>query len=376
MHRQGPRHASATRSSGPRIARIAGALALFVVFVSACSEAPPPPAQGTRPEAPALATLLAERTVVVRETVFDGVVEATNQATVSAQTAGRVLEMPFDVGDYVEQGAVIVQITPAEQRARADAAEAALAEANTRLAEAQLAHDRTRDMFRRKLVAAAQFDAAVAELDAARARVKSAEAALGQAREGLGYTVIRAPYAGYVLARHVQPGESVAPGQRLMSGVSLDQLRVAVDIPQQHIGPLRKHRQARVILPDGRSVPAADLRLPPAADPATHSFRVLAALPALEADAGVFPGTLLKVAFTSGEAEGLLLPAAAIVHRGELTACYVLDEQGAIGLRTLRIGSPGPDGRIPVLAGLAGGERVALDPIAAAVEYKRQAGAG
>ncbi len=85
-----------------------------------------------------LETAVVAAATVPRETLFDGVVEAVNQSTVSAQTSGRVLEMPVDVGDQVEKGALIVRFTDTEQKARGAAAESELSEANARLAEAQL----------------------------------------------------------------------------------------------------------------------------------------------------------------------------------------------------------------------------------------------
>lgn len=348
----------------------ASCLMLAAVLISACSDAPPSPGTEQNAVAASLASHLVEVSRVPRETAFDGAVEAINQSTVSAQTTGRVVELPFDVGDYVEKDAVIVRITTTEQRARSGGAEAALAEAKARLAEAQLAFDRTKDIYEKRLVAKAQLDKAAADLDAARARAAAAQAGLAEARESLGYTVIRAPYAGIVVARHVQLGETVAPGRQLMTGLSLEHLRVVVEIPQQHIGPLRKHRKARVILPDGKSVDAAELRIPPSADPSTHTFRVLVTLP--PGEHGVFPGTLVKVAFVSGEEERVLIPPESLVRRGEVTGVYVVDAKGRIGLRYLRVGTAAADGRVPVLAGLAAGERVATDPIAAGIAYKQQ----
>jgi RND family efflux transporter MFP subunit len=337
----------------------------------ACSD-PPPPGKSSA-AMPELETMVVEPAAVPRETAFDGVVEAINQATVSAQTSGRVMELPFDVGDYVEKDAVIVRFTTTEQRARSSAAEAALAEARARLSEAQLTHDRTKDLYDRKLVARDRLDRAEADLGSARARMDAAQAQLAEAREGLAYTVIRAPYAGIVVARHVQVGETVRPGQALMTGLSLEHLRVVVDIPQRHIGPLRKQRKARIILPDGVSVDAAELRMPPGADPATHSFRVLVTLP--PGDHGVFPGTLVKVAFVTGEDKGLLVTSSAIARRGEVDGVYVIGD-GGIEFRYLRLGIPLSDQRVPVLAGLVAGERVALAPEAAARAYQQSLIAG
>ncbi len=344
-------------------------------LVSACSDSSPPPS-GTETAAAAanLATVTVEPARVARETVFDGAIEALNQTTVAAQTTGRVVELPYDVGDYVEKGAVIVRLTATEQRARTQALEASAAEAQARLSETQLAYDRARDVYAKKLNAKAQLDKAQADLDAARARAEAAGAQLAEAREALAYTTIDAPYGGIVVARHVQLGETVAPGKPIMTGLSLEHLRVVVEIPQQHIGPLRRHRKARVVLPDDRSVEASALRIPPSADPSTHSFRVLVELP--PADHGVYPGTLVKVAFVSGEDERLLLPAEAVVRRGELTGAYVVDAEGGISLRYLRLGSPAADGRVAVLAGLSRGDKVATDPIAAGIAYKKQSPAG
>lgn len=308
---------------------------------------------------------------VPSETSFDGIVEAVNQATVAAQTAGRVLELPYDVGDYVERGSVIVRLRDTEQRARADSATAALSDARARLAEVQLAYERIKDVFEKNMVAKATYDKALADLQSARARVEAAASAAKEAREGLEYTTIRAPYSGIVVARHIEVGEIAAVGKPLMTGLSLEELRVVVDIPREHIGPLRKHRSARIILPSGESVTAAQLRVPPAADPATQSFRVQVTLP--PGGPEVFPGTLVKVAFVTGEHSELLAPAAALVRRGEITGVYVENEQGLVSFRYIRTGTPGADGRIPVAAGLSAGEKVAVDPIAAAIAYKKQA---
>ncbi|MBK9468339.1 MAG: efflux RND transporter periplasmic adaptor subunit [Gammaproteobacteria bacterium] len=352
----------------PRCAR--AALMLLALMLAGCPESGNPPAAGTVAASASLETAAVAVATVPRETFFDGVVEALNQSTVSAQTSGRVLELPVDVGDHVEKGALIVRFTDTEQKARAAAAESELGEANARLAEAQLGFDRIREIHAKKLVARAQFDRARADLDAARAKARAAQAALDEVREGLANTVIRAPYAGIVVARHVQIGETVGVGTPLLTGVSLEHLRVHVDVPHQHIGELRKHRQARVLLPDDGSIAIEELRISPNADPETHTFRVLATVP--QGDYGVYPGMLLKVAFVTGTEERLLLPAAALVRRGEIDAAYVVGEDGRVGFRYLRVGTPAADGRVPVLAGLAAGERVATDPLAAAVAYKAQ----
>ena len=327
---------------------------LMIVFASlalyACSEKPLSTATVKTPE---LATMRVEKAKVEREVRFDGVVEALNQATVSAQTSGRVVELPVDVGDFVKKGDLILRMTDVEQKARTTSAQAQFAEAKAQYARMQ-------DLLAKRLIAKADFDKA-------EAAYKSAEAALKESEQALGYTAIYAPYAGIVVSRAVKVGETVAPGTPLLTGLSLEQLRVQVDIPQTHIGPVRKFKKARVQLGNTTWLESTDLRIPPSADPQSHSFKILINLP--EGQHDLFPGTLVKVAFMSGETEQLLLPASSVAQRGEMSAVYV-KTANSIAMHQVRLGSRTSDNRFPVLAGLRAGEQVLVDPVAAANAYK------
>lgn len=320
-----------------------------------------------------LPTATAAMETVAEEQMLDGVVEAVNRSTVSAQTSGRVIELPFDVDDYVEQGEVIVRLRDNEQQARLERARAGLEEARARLVQARAEFERIREMREQELVSRSEMDRARAEYESARARVEGASAALEGAREQLEHTVVRAPYSGIVVARHVEIGETASVGQALMTGLSLAHLRVLVQVPQQHIEALREHRSARVLLPGGGLVEPESLRIFPYADEGTHTFRVRMTLP--EGRHGIYPGMLVKTAFVRGSVERLLVPGAAVVRRSEVTAVYVRDDNGRLHYRQVRAGTPRADGRVPILAGLDAGETVVTDPVAAALALKGR-GAG
>jgi RND family efflux transporter MFP subunit len=183
-----------------------------------------------------------------------------------------------------------------------------------------------------------------------------------EAGEQVDYTVIRAPYSGILTERHVQVGEAVQPGQPLVSGLSLDRLRVAVDVPQGDVLAIREHGRAWLLLDDGERLAADRVVVFPYADPDSHSFQVRVELP--QARTGLHPGMTVKVAFMLGQGERLLLPAGAVVRRSEISGVYVVGTDHAVRLRQLRLGHRYGD-RIEVLAGLAAGERVAADPAAA-----------
>jgi RND family efflux transporter MFP subunit len=328
---------------------------------------PPPPPPPPRP-APGFDTLVVARDVAPRERVWDGVVEAVNQATLSAQTSGRVLELPYDVDDYVPAGEVVVRFTDTEQQSALRRAEASVTAAQAAATEAAAEYERIREVHERGLVARTQLDQATARRDATRAQLESARAAQREAREQVEYTMIRAPYTGIVTQRHVEVGGSVRPGQPLISGLSLGQLRLQVAIPQSDVAAIREHRRARVLLADGGEVEATAVTVFPYADPATHSFRVRVELP--EEETGLHPGMTAKVAFVIGEGERLLIPHSALVQRSEVSGVYVVD--GArVALRQLRLGHRFGD-QVEVLAGLAEGETIAADPVAAALHLARR----
>lgn len=315
-------------------------------------------------------TVAAEYRVTVHEQVLDGRVEAVHQATVSAQTSGRIVELMYDVDDFVEAGAEIARLRDTEQRARLNQAAAALREAQARFNEAQTEYERIRGIFERQLVSRSEMDRATAARDSARARLESARAAVAEAEEQLEYTRVRAPYPGIVTERFVEVGESVSPGQPLMSGISLEFLRVSTEVPQRHIQSVRDLARARV-MHDGRiSVEADGLTFFPYADPVTNTFRVRVQLP--PQTPGLFPGMFVKVAFAVGERERLVIPDSAVVYRGEMTGVYVVDADDRVSLRQVRVGRVQDDDLIEVLAGLDAGEQVALDPIHATLHLKEQ----
>lgn len=300
-----------------------------------------------------------QRTPVERR--LDGTIEAVNQGTVAAQTSGRVAAILYDVNDFVPAGAVIVRLHATEQRAGLSQAEAALREASARETEAQTRYQRIADMYERKVVPKAMLDEATATRDAAAARLAAARAALESAQEGVTYTEIRAPYAGIVTKRHVEVGETVHPGTPIMSGLSLQFLRVSVDVPQSVVEQVRRIRKAAVYV-DGRRIEASKLIIFPEAASPSNTFRARLELPANATD--LYPGMFVKVGFVIGEEDRLLVPKSALIERGEVSAVYVVDTAGRTSLRQVRPGRH-LDGSVEVLAGLENGERVALDPIAA-----------
>lgn len=304
---------------------------------------------------------------------WDGVVEAVRQATLSAQTSGRVTAVLADVNDPVQAGQVLVRLTAVEQQAGANTARAQLQAATAAANEARLTYQRYQSLVGQQYVSKAQLDQAKAAYDSAVAQQAAARAQLAQAAQQTDYTAVRAPYAGLVAARNVEPGEAVAPGTPLMVVYAPGDLRVEVQVPQSVSDAIRARPEASIDV-DGKTIQARQVIVYPSADPASHSVTVRAILPA---GADVRPGMTAKVTFPIASAQSVVtVPQDAVVRRGELTGVYVLAD-GTVTLRQVRLGDE-VGTSIEVLSGLKPGDRIATDPLAAleALTKQREASAG
>lgn len=300
----------------------------------------------------------------------EGVVEAVKQSTVAAQISGRVVAVNFDVGDRVKKGQVIVRIDPSEVNQAYAASQAQIAQADATLRNAKAQFERTQSLVQQKFMSAAALDKARADYLAAKAQLAVAEAGGGQAAATKAYATVTAPYSGVVSARLVELGEMAVPGKPLMTGFDPSELRVTANMPQRELDAVRKLGRASAEFPAlNKRVQATKVTILPAADALTHTTQVRLDLPpGIE---GLYPGMFARAYFAVGKVKKLLIPAAAVAKRSEVNGAYVVGDNGEIRFRQLRLGEATQGDEVEVLAGLAPGEKVALDPVAALAALKR-----
>ena len=335
--------------------------------------------------------------------VAEATIEAVQQSTLAAQMPGRILALAVDAGDRVSKGQVLVRIDPAEAAAAVAAAEAGIAQAQTGLANARAEYARARSLVERKFLSQSALDGARTQFEAAEAQLRAARAQREQVATVRGYAEVASPLDGVVAARHIEAGEMAQPGRNLLTIYDPAQMRAVVDLAPQRLaelgsGPLR----ASVELPaSARTIEATAVTVLPAADARTHTVRVRVELPAGTAD--VLPGSFARVHFqgppaaasagfnVSSAASGaspsgtpaaasaagpIVIPAAAVLRRGELTAVYAADGEGGFTLRQIRLGRTLPgDDAVEVLSGLKGDETLALDPVQAGIQARTAAAA-
>lgn len=303
------------------VAAIAGIafIAWYVVFPK--SE----PVAVAAPVVPATATP-APRSAAIEGSVLDatGYVVARRQATVSAKTTGKVIEVFIEEGMRVQEGQVLARLDASIPRAELALSESQLASARSSLEEmkvqirqAELDVQRTEGLASRKLASQADLDRVQLTLQGLQARLERqqrevvvAERAVSVQRQLLDDMEIRAPFTGVVVAKAAQPGEMISPisagGGFTRTGictiVDMESLEVEVDVNEAYINRVQPKQPVSVALnayPDER-IPAEVIAIIPTADRNKATVRVRIAL--LEKNPRVLPDMGVKVAFLDEKA--------------------------------------------------------------------------
>jgi RND family efflux transporter MFP subunit len=294
---------------------------------------------------------------------LDGVVQPVRQSTVAAQANGRVLSLLVRAGDRVKRGQLLATIDDREAQTGVQRSQAQLAQAQAELFNAQASFERTRDLQARGFLSAAALDTAQAQLKTTQAVRDQADAGLRQSALAQGFTRVTAPFDGWVLQTQAEAGDLAVPGKPLLTLYAPLPLRVVVQVPVSRAGAARSASLLEIRLPDGRWVKPAAKSTVPSADPVSQTVEWRLELTAESAKA-LLPGQQVRVRFAGAQVSRLLAPVGSVLRRGELTAVYVVSGKG-FALRTVRLGASHGAQGVEILAGLAEGERIALDPVQA-----------
>ena len=299
----------------------------------------------------------------------EGVVEAVRQSVISAQVPGAITQLTVKAGDAVRAGQVLVRI---DARAASQTAAASSAQVEAARAELNVAtkdYGRQQQLFAQKFISQAALDRAEAQFKAARAQANALLAQAGAALTQSGFYTLAAPYDGWVAEVPAMQGDMVMPGRSLLTVYDPILQRVSASVPQTAVAGLIAGQPVKIELPGlppgQRWQTAARMTVLPMADAATHTVQVHLDLPPRlpGLTPGMFARALLPVA---GDGERrLYVPGKAVFRRAEFAPVYVLNDQGRPLLRQIRPG-PALGDEIEVLSGVSVGERVVLDPLAAA----------
>ena len=297
---------------------------------------------------------------------IDGVVEAVMQSTLSSQIAGRVLSLNVKAGDRIKAGQVLATIDDRETQTGVLRSQAQLQQSDAELRQLQIALKRTQDLKAQGFVSAAALDLAEAQYKAAQAGRDSAGATTQQAKVAQSYSKITAPYDAWVLETSAQAGDLALPGKPLMTVYAPQPMRVVMQWPASEKNSLPKLQDIQIQMGTETVMPVA-MQVMPNADGVSQTIGIKLDLPRTGVALQAAPGMQVRVR-TAGIAQAKgLVPASAILRRGEITAVYVAQGNG-FAMKLVRLGADHGSAGVEIWAGLKEGELIAVDAIQAGMK--------
>ena len=338
------RHASSPRS--PRRPRPILAVVLAPALLASPVACTRPEPAGAAPPRAAPAAVRTARVTGGGESWIEvpGTVEAARAADLASRVAAVVESVRVEEGIRVRAGELLIALDGRDLRARVQAAEAALKSATSQ-------HERVRALFARDAATRQELETAEAARAAAQADRDAAEAQVG-------YVEIRAPFDGVITGKWTRAGDLASPGRPLLSMQGAGLLRVAASVTREQAERLAPGQSLEAVVEDGTVVVARVSALAPAGDPSSLRSLVKADLPE---GAAARAGSFARLRLPRGDEEPVpMVPKAALVEKGALTAVFVV-EDGRARLRFISPGDPAGD-LVVVRAGLDAGEEIVLDP--------------
>lgn len=326
---------------------------------TAAGEAAEAGAGGSESQAPAVTVIVPGSGSVERVINATGTLAARREMPIGiAGEGGQVIRVLVQPGDWVKTGQVLAIIDQdvQAQQARSLAAQIQVSQADAVLAQNEL--DRALQLVDRGFISKADVDRRRATRDAAVARVEVARAQLREAQARNGRLNIRAPEAGLVLERNVEPGQVVGAGSGVLFRMAArGEMELRAQMGEADLATLGVGVRAEV-RPVGtdRTFTGQVWQVLPVIN---ETSRQGIARIALSYDKALRPGGFASAAVISGSSQSPVLPESAVLSDDDGSYVYVVGKDNKVARRNVTTGTVTPRG-IAVVSGITGNERVVL----------------
>ncbi|MFH0981664.1 MAG: efflux RND transporter periplasmic adaptor subunit [Planctomycetota bacterium] len=293
--------------------------------------------------------------VPVTETAV-GTVRAVHEVSLASKLLAKVVTLEVKAGQVVRKDQVLVKLDDTDLRARREQAEAAVAAARAARNQAKVEFDRVQSLYERQAAAKIEFDRADTALKSAEAELQRAEQGLNEAAAILDYATIRAPIDGTVVDKKVEVGDTVTPGQVLLTLYDPTHMQLVASVRESLTHRLRVGQTIDVRVDAlNKTCQGQISEIVPEAESASRTFSVKVTGPC---PPGIYSGMFGRLLIPLEEQEILVIPREAVKQVGQLDVVEVA-EGDVLRRRAVQLGRM-LDDRVEVLSGLRAGERVAV----------------
>ena len=330
--------------------------ALFLGFYS-CGDAAQEQVEDTRPTVSVQVNTVSSENNPAFLTA-SGVVEAVNSTTLSTRMMGFVDKIHVNVGDKVSKGQLLISINNSDLSAKQAQASAGITEAQAAFDNAEKDYNRFKSLFEDNSATRKELDDMRANYNMAKARLDGAKAMGSEVSSQFAYSDLRAPFNGVVTSRMIEVGDMANPGVPLLTVEEPGNYEVVASIPESEISKVKSGTEVKVFV---RSL-QAEVKgkvTEVSASARNTGGQYLVKIVLDKTDSNILSGMYATVQFpveSSNDSSVVLIPTAALVHKGELTGIYTVSESNTAILRWLRLGREYGE-NVEVLSGLSADEK-------------------
>ena len=286
-----------------------------------------------------------------------GTVKPVHESAVAAKLLAKVLEINAIAGQVVQKDQVLVKLDDADLQARLKQAEAGLTSAQVRSEQTKTEFGRAEQLKAKKAISQADFDTAQAAMKSAAAELERATQAVMESQVMLEYATIRSPMSGTIIDKRVEVGDTVSPGQILLTLFDPTHMQMVASVRESLAMKLKPGQ----LLPTRLDALDFDCEatiseVVPESDVASRSFTVKVTGPC---PPGVYSGMFGRLMVPLDDEEVLVIPVAAVRKVGQLTMVDVVSDN-SVSRRNVRLGRT-LELDVEVLAGLVEGELVVVE---------------
>lgn len=301
--------------------------------------------------------IAAELITVPRIETAVGSVQAVHEMSVASNILARVETMNVKAGVAVSAGDVIAELDSEDLQARLAGATAAAAAARTRRDQLSREFDRVKEVFASGAANQLEVNRAQSSFEAADSELHQAEQAQREAETILKYATILAPMTGVVIEKFVEAGDTVAPGQAMVTLYDPTRMQLVASVRESLTQRLEVGNTVDVAIDAiGLQCAGTISEIVPESSQGSRSFLVKVTGPCPE---GVYSGMFGRLLIALDDEKVLVISARAVRRVGQIELVDVVID-GSLERRAVRTGRPMPDDRVEVLSGLRPGEVVAL----------------
>lgn len=291
-----------------------------------------------------------------------GSIRAVHETSVGSKLLARVVEVNLKAGQEVKKDEVLVRLDDSDLRAKLQGAQAAVRAAAAAYDQAAAEEKRNAPLAKDRAISQQEYDRTLAAMKKAEAEWHRAQETVKEIQATLDWATIRAPMNGVVIDKHVDAGDTVTPGQVLVTIFDPTRMQLVASVRESLALQLQTGQDIGVQVQGlNKQCSGTISEIVPEAQSASRAFQVKVTGPC---PTGIYSGMFGRILIPLAEEEILVVPQTAVRHVGQLELVDVV-EKDRVSRRAVRTGRK-LDGDVEILSGLREGEQIVAAPASAA----------